>query len=247
MGVVRNRYVIYYGWLIADPDGTPNGAARAIAAARPGLLLAHMRTFEPRYPNVSEPVRALFRASGTRVMAYVTTSYAQRGRDEVAAEALAQLALGADGVFFDEVANFLDRHHDDYYRTLSNAVRERGGTVVMNTGVAQTGEAIMELADILMVEHQWRTLYRTNPWHAQYPPERFMGDSSNEPGASAPEFLGYPVDRDRGIADTLEAWNRGIGWHYSTNRYVRLPRWFGTYTKVVESVTAAPSPLGRGT
>jgi hypothetical protein len=41
--------------------------------------------------------------------------------------------------------------------------------------------------------------------------------------------MGYYVDERRAIADTLEAWRLGIGWHASTDRFVQLPYWFAGY------------------
>jgi hypothetical protein len=101
--------------------------------------------------------------------------------------------------------------------------------VIVNTGVAESGEAIMDVADILMIEHDWRSLYRMNPWYAQYSPERFMGNSSNEPGTQ--RYFDYRVTCETAIRDTREAWANGVGWHCSTDRYTELPPWFSEYAR----------------
>ncbi len=223
----RNLYLIYYGWLIADQEGTPNEAARTIASAGPSAVLAMFHTFTPRYTNLSVQVRQVLHDAGTRIFAYVDTNYGRRALKRVEAEALEYLSNGVDGIFFDRGHNCLDNSRRKYYATLYRLVAGCGKTAIVNTGVAQCGETIMDQTDILMVEHDWRRLYRANPWHARYPAERFMGDSSNEPGADA--FLGHRIDCRRAAQDTLEAWSNGIGWHTSTDRYTDLPPWFSAY------------------
>ena len=188
-------------------------------------------TFSPRYPNLSPQVRDLLHSAGTRLFPYVDTNYGHRPVEEVEAEAIEYLAAGVDGIFFDRADNFLDDAHAPYYRRLKDLVSAGQKMVILNTGVAQCGEAIMDHADILMVEHDWRRLYQATAWRAVYPAERFMGDSSNEPDADT--FLGYRVDGARAAQDTREAWSNGIGWHTSTDRYIHLPLWFAAYVHAI--------------
>lgn len=224
-------YVIYYGWLISTPEGAPNAQAHAIAAAQPKALIAFFYTFEPHYPNLSEQVRELLQGSGVALWVYVNTDYGQRALDEVKAEAVEYLSQGVDGIFFDQVHNFLDDTCSEYYQVLYDLVHSYGKTVVLNTGVAECGERIMDVTDVLMVEHDWRAMYRSNSWQARYPATRFMGNSSNE---WPPETLfGYTVDCDAGVRDTREAWANGIGWHFSTEQYIELPDWFVRYAHQV--------------
>lgn len=226
-----NLYVIYYGWLIADPAGTPGPAAREIAAAGPRALICFYNTFEPRYTNLSQQVRDLLRAAQVKVFTYVDTSYGARPLAAVMAETCEYLAHAVDGIFFDQVYNFLDDQHGAYYQALYTLVRDSGRSVIVNTGVAQPGEAIMDITDILMVEHDWRMLYQENPWHMRYPPWRFMGNSSNEPGVE--RYFGYRVTKQTAVRDTREAWSHGIGWHYSTDHYTSLPSWFSAYARTI--------------
>jgi hypothetical protein len=217
-------YVIYYGWLIDDADGTPNQEAHLIAQAKPDAVIASFYTFEPKYDNLSVQVRELLNKAGIQLFAYVDTDYGNRPIADVQAEAIDYLANGIDGIFYDQVYNFLDDAYTSYYQELYNLVRASNKTVIVNTGIAQPGEPIMEITDILMVEHAWRSLYKTNPWFAAYPPTRFMGNSSNEPDPE--QHFDYLVDGDTGIRDAREAWANGIGWHCSTDRYITLPPWF---------------------
>jgi hypothetical protein len=222
----QNLFVIYYGWLISDPDGTPNAEAQAIAAARPALLVASFYTFDPVYPNLSPQVRDLMHEAGIRIYAYVDTDYAQRDRNLAIAEAGDYLSQGVDGIFYDQVCNFLDNKPLDYYQELYDYVHNQGKSVIVNPGIGKPGEEIMNVTDILMVEHAWRELYQTNSWFANYPSERFMGNSSNE-------YPGYEVDNESAVRYTRESWENGVGWHFSTDRYITLPDWFGDYIRGV--------------
>jgi hypothetical protein len=226
---INNSYVIYYGWLIADQSGSPNQAARIIASSKPLILIAAYYTLQPRWANMSQQVRRLLHASGVKMCAYIPTNYGLRDLGDAQAEATDYLANGADGIFYDEVDACTDDGKQEYYQALSTLVRERRKIVIMNTGVADTGEPIMNLTDILMVEHQWRAFYQTSPWRAKYPAERFMGVSSNEPGAI--DCLGQAIDEAAAIRDTLEARLHGIGWHYGTDRYTELPSWYAAYAQ----------------
>ncbi|MEI7769335.1 MAG: spherulation-specific family 4 protein [Chloroflexales bacterium] len=237
------RYVIYYGWLIADAAGTPGPAATAIAAAGPGVLIGFYYTFEPKYPNFSRQVRDLLRAAQISFFAYVDTDYGNRPLAAVEAEARDYLAKGVDGIFFDQAYNFLDDRQTPYYQQLYALVHSSQKSVIINTGVAQSGEAIMEVTDILMVEHDWRLLPQLSPWHGRYPPTRFMGNSSNEAGTE--RYFDYRIGYEAAVRDTHEAWASGIGWHYSTDHYTTLPAWFSDYARSVSTPIDIPPMRGR--
>ena len=217
-------YALYYGWLSDGADGEPNRDARRIAAARMPLLIASFWT-EPRiHRNLSPQVLALMRESGTKVFAYVSTQWGRAELRAVKSAVSEYLEAGADGVFLDEGHNFLDSSKLLYYRSLAQLARSRGGEVIVNPGVARCGADVMSVGDYVMLEHAWRELSRESPWCADHPPSRFMGVSSNEPGA-----MPYAVTAKRAVADTREAWACGVGWHTSTERYTRLPEWFEDY------------------
>ena len=227
----NNLSVIYYGWLTSDASGIPNHLATAIAAARPQALIAVFYTAQPKFMNLSPQVRDLLHSAGTRIYAYTSLGYGARDHREVQADVAHYLANGADGIFFDEADSSIDGVKTRYYKQLYEQVKQHGQAVILNTGVAATSEALMSVADILMVEHQWRAFAQTCPWRAKYAPERFMGNSSNEPGAL--QHLYYPISRATGVRDTRAAWASGIGWHYSTDRYTDLPPWFADYTRAI--------------
>jgi hypothetical protein len=228
-----NPYVIYYGWLTDSARGIPNADARRIAAARPRIAVVQPKTAAPAgHLNISPQVLALLHSAGTSVYAYVSTRWTRTDVAHVLSATDEALATGADGILFDEADPLCTNVHYNYYRQLSERVRAAGKRIIFNTGVTDCGPRIMDLADYVMLEHQWR---RTMPWMAAYPPERFMGVSSNEGRA-----MGYYVDERRAIADTREALQRGIGWHTSTDRYINLPIWFASHLRAVAS-GATPS------
>jgi hypothetical protein len=241
MGIVRtqpvNSYVIFYGWLTDGVQGTPTEAASRIAAAAPRIAIVHAQTAAPfGHRNLSPQVLALMHQAGTRVYAYVATNWGRADLAEVARVTVYALEAGADGIFIDEADPLCTSANYEYYRLISEYVKTRGKQLIFNTGVASCGQAIMRLADYLMVEHQWREAVAANPWMAAYPAERFMGVSSNEGNP-----MGYYVDGQRACADAREARARGIGWHASTDRYVELPSWFAEYMQ------SLPGCQGLGT
>jgi hypothetical protein len=218
-----HSYCIYYGWLVADGTGAPAASARRLAELRPRLLIAAPYTATPSMPNLSKQVVTLLQAADVHLLAYVDVSYRQRPLREVLAEARAALTLGADGILFDQVEHRWRPASAGYYSVLADAMHQLDATVAFNTGVAETDEEYMDLANLLMVEHRWRDFARLSPWRHRYDPLRFMGVSSNEPGAA--RWLGTAVDQRAAVAHTREAWAAGLGWHCATDRFVELPPW----------------------
>ncbi len=224
-------YVIYYGWLTDDERGEPNDIAHAIAAVGAPLLIAHLWTAEPeRHRNLSPEVLALVHEAGAEVFGYVATGYGRADRGQVSEAAADNLNAGVDGIFFDEADSLVLPVKLAYYRQICEAVRSRGRKVILNTGVAHCGEGIMDIADLLMVEHQWRAFATESAWARKYPPDRFMGVSSNEENA-----LGYIVDKARATEDARLSWQAGIGWHTATTRYVEFPEWMTDYVREVKT------------
>jgi hypothetical protein len=239
-GIVRaprmTSYVIYYGWLTSGSHGVPNEAAVRIAAAAPAIAIVQARTAAPAgHLNLSPQVLALLHQAGTAVYAYVSTSWGRADLNDVARATIDALDAGADGILVDEADPLCTDVHYAYYRAISDYLRARGKGVIFNTGVASCGERVMALADYLMVEHQWREAGTHSPWMAAYPPERFMGVSSNEGNA-----MRYYVDEHRACADAREARARGIGWHASTDRYIELPFWFASYMQALPACYGVP-------
>ena len=233
-----SAYVIYYGWLTDDASGEPNGDAREIAAVPAPLLIAQFCTANPGgHTNLSPQVLALMREAGTAVFAYVATNCGKAPLGDVSAAVTSYLAAGVDGIFFDEADPLREATHFEYYKALARLVRNEGKGVIVNPGVAQCGERIMDVADRVMVEHRWRDLRLGSLWSFRYPAQRFMGVSSNEDDA-----MGYAVNEERAVADTREAWRAGVGWHAATDRYIELPDWFAAYVRTVNRGEARLSP-----
>ena len=232
---MSNMYVIYYGWLVRDPGGEPNAIADEIARSHVPLLIAHYRTAPPHSQvNLSPAVMSLMRRSGTRVFAYVATRWGRADLRRAFTSVKEYLQAGVDGIFFDEADPLVSARNFRYYQRLATGVWDEGKSVILNAGVSACGEAIMRVTDRLMVEHAWRDLAASCPWKRHYDPDRFMSVSSNES-----DVLGYTVDEQHAIQDTREAWQAGIGWHTSTNRYIELPDWFAAYVQAVNRVRAA--------
>ncbi|NNJ08758.1 hypothetical protein EKD04_000275 [Chloroflexales bacterium ZM16-3] len=212
------RFCIYYGWLVADAAGMPSPSA-----LRPDLLVAPAYTAEPQMRNLSAPVMDLLRRQGVEVLAYVDAAFGHCPFDEVLSSAAEAMALGVGGVLFEQVEHRWSPASHSYYGTLAEGVRAGGGRVALNTGVAATDEALMSVADLLMLEHGWRAFAELSPWRRRYDPLRFMGVSSNEPGAES--LLGHRLDSGSAARDARDAWAMGVGWHCATDRYIELPPW----------------------
>jgi spherulation-specific family 4 protein len=221
--------VIYYGWLI-DESGQPNASARRLAAGKPDMIIAAAYTDNPRRSNLPPGVRALFNESHTRIAAYIATDYGRRPLPDVQAE-IADVAAKVDGIFLDEVVASFDPQTWAYYAAVAAQVRSAGKTVIVNPGLAAIDERIMDIADIVMLEHQWIQFASNCGWCAAYPPDRFMGVSSNEPRAA--QELGHAIDARQAELDTRRAWRLGVGWHYSCDRYTEVPVWYDTYMQAI--------------
>ncbi len=227
---MSNTYAIFYGWLTSDTRGQPIASTRAIAATGVPLLIANYWTSSKEHRNISAPVLALMHGAGIQVYAYVKTGWGNADGDAAVTEVNEYLQGGVDGIFFDESDALVNQGNLPYYEKLAQAVRARGKKVILNPGVAACGECIMEVADLVMLEHQWRDFATRSPWCRRYRSDQFMGVSSNELNA-----MGYVVDEQRAIADTREAWGAGLGWHTSTNHYTEIPEWFGRYVTAVKT------------
>jgi hypothetical protein len=66
-----------------------------------------------------------------------------------------------------------------------------------------------------------------------------MGISSNDIN----NVMGYKMDEETSARDTIEAWQGGIGYHFSTNTYTTLPRWFEGYQHAIEDYAVSGADL----
>ena len=229
---MKHLYVIYYGWLASD-QGQPTLEALKIAAARPHALIAAPVKVVNQRQNLTQEVRGLFQTNNILLFAYVTTAYGKRSQKLVETEIEACRQSGFDGIFLDEVYGFQDDTELEYYRSIYNRVKSHGQRLIMNTGVSFSNELIMQVTDILMLEHSWRDFCRDSRWRENYSTERFMGCSSNEPGSFS--LQSYSINLAQAIKDTREAWAAGIDCYYSTDRYIELAEWFDQYIQKVAS------------
>ncbi|MCL6647483.1 MAG: spherulation-specific family 4 protein [Chloroflexi bacterium] len=234
--------VVYYGWL-SRPDGTLTPAARRLLAARPELLIVAPVAHQPAFCHLRPELVDQFQAGGSRLFAYVATAYGRRDPHESWQEARRALQLGVDGILLDEVPHDLSPVGEQVCHELCHRIREAGGQVILNTGVAETPESLLELADILMLEHAWRRFALASRWRQRYPPARFLGVSSNEPGAR--RLLSSRVNLSTALAATRAAMAAGIGWHVATERYIRLPTWFEHYVAALRSEAALEGAVER--
>ncbi|MGQ9928082.1 MAG: spherulation-specific family 4 protein [Chloroflexaceae bacterium] len=216
-------FSIYYGWLTTDAMGAPAPGTYQLAARQPGMLIAPAFTTEPRRCNLSAPVMRVLSAAGVRVLAYVDVAYGRRLVPQVLQDVREALALGAAGIFFDRAEYQWSSGAAAFYGAIAGEVQRSGGQVALNPGVACVDEQFLSVADLLMVEHHWLDFINQNSWRHQYDPMRFMGVSSNEPGAY--EVLGYPVTRATALRDAQQCWTGGIGWFCGTDRFTEVPPW----------------------
>lgn len=232
------KFVIYYGWY-SDGRGELGPEIERIIAARPEFVISPHLTSTGQL-NLTPKVVDRFHEAGIKVIAYVATGNGNRDLDSVFKEIKAGLDGGADGVFFDEVATL---HYDwqvDHYREIYEYTKSFGSErlVISNPGTMLVNEKLMSVSDILSFEHQWRLASHLD-WFSKYPADRFMGISSND----ISNVMGYAVGEEAAGRDTIEAWQGGIGYHFSTDSYTRLAPWFEEYQKALEDYAVTGSDL----
>jgi len=217
----ENLYVIYYGHLIDDNNEMTEQASRIIAA-RPELVIVPY-SFPDGDLNLTPAVYQAFKEAGIKVLTYTWTDYGNRDLDGVKADIDVQMASDVDGIFVDEVTNIVTDAEYDYYAAVHQHIKSYGQDKlsIMNPGHYQVSERVMQISDIVSFEEEW-VYYEQIPWMDKYPPSRFMGVSSNE-------YCIACIDESNAAGKTAEAWSAGIGYHFSTDKYIDLPAWFNGY------------------
>lgn len=235
---MRGLYVIYYGPLVKT-DGKISDQAQRILDAKPRLALVVYSSQDDK-DNATSTVIKQFREAGIKVLTYTWTKYGVRSLEDVKKDIYSQLNAGADGIFVDEVTNVTGTRDFAYYSSIYHTVKDYNQTriVVMNPGRFNVSQSIMGISDILSLEQDWIFAGKI-PWKAQYAPERFMGVSSNEYCNPA------CVSQSNAENLTRAAWNMGIGYHFATDKYIELPRWYDTYTSDLQQVAAVPKGLQK--
>jgi hypothetical protein len=241
-GGTYRKFVIYYGWY-SDGDGRLGHDIDRIIKSKPEYVVSPFYTSSGQV-NLTPAVISKFHDGGVGILAYIATGNAGRNLDSVISEIKTGMEAGAAGVMLDEVALLDQRWQVEYYEKIYEYVKSYGNdmAVVANPGSILVSESVMSVSDIVCFEHQWR-LASALDWFSKYPPQRFMGISSNDISG----VMGYGVDEETGLRDTMEAWQGGIGYHYSTDSYTRLPAWFEEYQAALGDFAAASSRLGEVT
>ena len=230
---VQNFYVIYYGHLV-NRDGEIADQTYQIITAKPKLVITPY-SFPDGQPNLTQKVLKQFHDAGIKVLTYTWTKYGSRNIEEVKTDIARQLGAGADGILVDEVTNIETDSEYSYYSAIYNYIKSFNSdkVVVMNPGHYKVTERIMEISDIVSLEEEW-TYHDQIPWKDKYAPTRFMGVSSNE-------YCNQCITATNAINKTLDAWSSGIGYHFSTDKYIDLPSWFNSYAlQVKEKETTRP-------
>jgi hypothetical protein len=232
------KFVIYYGWY-SGHGGELGSEIERIVAARPEFVISPYYTSTGQV-NLTPEVFEKFHDAGVKVLVYVATGNGNRELDGVLEEIKTGLDGGADGVMLDEVAMLHSDWQVDYYKEIYDYTKSFGSErlVIANPGSILVSEKVMSVSDIVSFEHQWRLASHID-WFSKYPAPRFMGISSND----IANVMGYKVDEEAAASDSIEAWQGGIGYHFSTNSYTTLAPWFEAYQNALEDYVASGTEL----
>jgi len=232
------KFVVYYGWY-SNGKGELLPEIERIIAAQPEFVVSPYHTSDGRI-NLSPRVIGRLHEAGVKILAYVTTANGNRDLGDVLREIRIGLEADTDGIFLDEVSMLQSDRQVNYFREIYYDVKSFGSDriVITNPGSILVNEKVMAVSDIVSFEHQWRLAPHID-WFSRYPATRFMGISSND----IEDVMGYRVDGNVAARDTIEAWQRGIGYHYSTNTYTTLAPWFEEYQRALEDYGSAGTTL----
>jgi hypothetical protein len=232
------KFVIYYGWY-SDGRGVLGPDIERIIAVRPEFVISPYLTSTGQV-NLTPEVMDRFHGAGAKVLVYVATGNGDKELEDVLKEIKTGLDNGADGVMLDEVAMLHSDWQVNHYKKIYDYTKSFGSekVVIANPGSILVNEKVMLVSDIVSFEHQWRLASHID-WFSKYPATRFMGISSND----IANVMGYRVDEEASVRDTIEAWQGGIGYHFSTNKYTALEPWFEGYQKALEEYAVSGAEL----
>lgn len=233
-----HKFVIYYGWYY-NQNGTITQDIERIVNVKPEFVISPYYTSSGSI-NLKPEVLKKFHDNGIKVLAYIPTGNGKRMLANVLDELKTTFGNGVDGIMVDEVSLLYTQSDLDYYKKIYDYAKTFGNEkiVVANPGSVLVSEAVMSVSDIVSFEHEWR-LAPSIDWFSKYPSTRFMGISSND----IEDVMGYTVGTDTAARDTIEAWESGIGYHFSTNTYTTLPSWFEDYQRKIDSYNYQGSQL----
>jgi hypothetical protein len=236
-------YIVYHDILV-DSNGHPNNNANRIANAHPTYVHTYA---EISGNNIPQEVRDLMHNKGVKILCYVKSappdSTSQPFADsQIRPEIKSSMDLGCDGIMFDNVRKQFNLYNDtykgwrDYVKTWGN-----DKVVWFNTGHSDMDESIMQVADIVEVEHHIDDLVRDSPWVTKYPSTRFAANVVSWedlnyyplPSGEATNDSANKVTLEKAIQYTNDCWNAGhIAYMYSgniNNSIGWLPTWFESY------------------
>jgi hypothetical protein len=234
------KFVVYYGWY-SDDEGELGQEIERIVAARPEFVISPYHTSTGEV-NLRSEVIEKFHENGVKVLVYVATGDGNRQLESVLKEIKTALDSGADGVMLDEVSMLDSNWQVNYYKQIYEYTKSFGSErlVIANPGSVLVNEKVMSVSDIVSFEHQWRLASQLD-WFSKYPATRYMGISSNDIN----NVMGYKVDEETSARDTIEAWQGGIGYHFSTNTYTTLARWLEEYQQAIEHYAVSGANLNE--
>ncbi len=169
-------------------------------------------------------------SAGTKVIGYMSVGYEGVPISTAISEAN-KIAGIADGVFVDNS----NPSSDSYQSQLYSDLKGQGKTVICNPGMVYVDRSLMSVCDILSFEHEWSQAGQI-PWLKQYPPDRYMGLSSD-----AGSGVGDP-NQNLALAHSI-----GIAYQYSTPAFTVLPDWVGIYSSGATGSVSVPVPAAANT
>jgi len=236
----RLFYVVYHDVLV-DSSGKPNNNAYRIANAHPLYVHTYARV-SGSVVNIPQEVRDLMHNNGVKILCYVKSappdSISPPFPDvQIRSEIADGMILGCDGIMFDNVRKQFSTYFNTY-KGWRDYVKNWGSDKIawFNTGHADMDESIMQVADIVEVEHHIDDLVMDSSWVTKYPATRFAANVISWEDISYYP-LGYKVTLETAIRDTNHCWNAGhIAYMYSANiknSIGWLPTWFEDYVRSI--------------
>lgn len=240
----RLFYVVYHDVLV-DSSGKPNTNAYRIANVHPVYVHTYARV-SGGMVNTPQEVRDLMHNNGVKILCYVKSAPPDSTSPpfsdaQVRSEIADGMNLGCDGIMLDNVRKQFSTYFNTY-KGWRDYIKTWGSDKIawFNTGHADMDESIMQVADIVEVEHHIDDLVVDSPWVTNYPSTRFAANViSWEDIGYYP--LGYKVTLETAIRDTNHCWDAGhIAYMYSGNiqNFIGwLPTWFENYVSSILSQT----------
>lgn len=246
-------YVVYHDVLV-DSSGKPNTNANRIANAHPVYIHTYARVSGDRV-NIPQEVRDLMHNNGVKILCYVKSAPPDSSSppfsdSQIRSEIADGINLGCDGIMFDNVRSRFTTYYD-VYKGWRDYVKTWGSDKIawFNTGHSGMDESIMEVADIVEVEHHIDDLVQDSPWVTKYPSTRFAANVLSWedlnyyplPSGIITSDPANKVTLEKAIQYTNNCWDAGhIAYMYSgniKNSIGWLSTWFEDYVRGISPQT----------